>query len=427
MLSRMQEFTEEQLAYQRVCRDFVDKVVLPFIQANREREWLAPPEARWPKELLLEADRFGLRTLGLPETYGGLDLDTQTQVLMVEELARGDPGFSTNLSQNWKIAAQFGRQAPSHLQDVWFKRFKEDPTFLWAHCITEPRGASDRVLPYNAPEASLQTRAVLKNGEWVINGVKHYVSNAGSAQIYIVYANTDPTAGVRDGVSSFLIPRDAPGFSIGRFNEKLGQRMVINAELVLEDCRVPEDHLLVKNKALGGTGIYMLQGKALNAARALGVMQAAFEDTSRYVQEHFQGGRILIKHQIIAARMADMATQIEAARSMVYRVARAIDNGASDAQQLALMVKLYCSEVVFEVCRQAMEIHGGAGVMLEMGIEKHLRDSTIFSHTDGTADIHRFKIAKALFPETAGIYAGPEPPEPDGSGLPKTVQKAEMR
>jgi len=368
-----------------------------------------------------------LRTLGLPEAYGGIDLATQTQVLMVEELARGDPGFATNLSQNWKIAAQFGRQAPSHLQAKWFKRFKEDPTFLWAHCLTEPRGASDRVLPYNAPEASMQTRAVLKNGEWVINGVKHYISNGGSAQAFIVYANTDPTAGVRDGVSSFLIPRGAPGFSVGRINEKIGQRLVINAELVFQDCRVPEDYLLIRNKALGRSGIYMLQGKALNAARALGVMQAAFEETSRYVQEHFQGGKILIKHQIVAARMADMATHIEAARSMVYRVARAIDNGASDAHQLALMVKLYCSEVVFEISRQAMEIHGGAGVMLEVGIEKHLRDSTIFAHTDGTADIHRFKIVKALFPQTAGIYAGPEPPEPDGSGVTEAARRAELR
>ncbi|TCJ38074.1 acyl-CoA dehydrogenase family protein [Parafrankia sp. BMG5.11] len=422
MLSRHEGLTDEQRAFQQLCRDFTDQEILPWLAQHRDEEWNAPPRERLPHRLMARADEIGLRTLGLPPEYGGVPLDTLTQALLVEELGRGEPGFTTTIVQNWKIAAEFARHASKELADEWFAKFTKDPGFLWAHCLTEPRGASDRVLQYNAPEASMQTKAVRDGEEWVINGVKHYVSNGGTASAFIVYANTDPTAGVRDGVSSFLVGKDTPGFSISRINEKIGHRLAVNAELVFEDCRVPASHLLVKNTALGGASLYLLQGRVLNAARAVGVMQAAFESTARYAQEHFHGGKIIIKHQVVAARLADMATTLETCRAITYRAARAIDAGADDASALALMAKLHCGEAVFDVARAAMELHGGMGVMLEAGIEKYLRDSTIFSHTEGTADMQRFKIIKAMFPATAGVYAGPDPVFlPDGSVAPGTV------
>ncbi|HEX7097635.1 MAG TPA: acyl-CoA dehydrogenase family protein [Acidimicrobiia bacterium] len=428
MLSRYEGLTREQLDFQRLCREFTESEILPWLAANRDKEWNAPPSERLPRQLMQRADEIGLRTLGIPKEYGGIEVDTLTQALMVEELARGDPGFTTTIVQNWKVAAEFARHASPELAREWFDRFLSDPGFLWANCLTEPRGASDRVLPYNAPEASMQTRAVRDGDEWVINGVKHYVSNGGTASAFIVYANTDPTAGVRKGVSSFLVGRDAPGFSIGRINEKIGHRLVVNAELVFQDCRVPASHLLVWNEALGGASQYLLQGRVLNAARALGVMQAAFEASARYAQEHFHGGKLIIKHQVVAARLANMATTLETCRAITYRAARAVDSGADDAMALSLMAKLHCSEAVFDVARAAMELHGGAGVMLEAGIEKFLRDATIFSHTEGTADMQRFKIIKAMFPETAGVYAGPDPVFlPDGSVQPGTIGKDESR
>jgi alkylation response protein AidB-like acyl-CoA dehydrogenase len=409
MLSKFAGLTEEQLDLQGLCRTFTENEVIPWIRDNREREWGAAPLERWPRELLAKADEIGLRTLGMPEEYGGIPLDTLTQALMVEELGRGDAGFTTTIVQNWKIAAEFARHASGELAAEWFERFTKDPEFLWANCLTEPRGASDRVLPYDAPEASMLTKARRDGDEWVIDGVKHFVSNGGNATAFIVYANTDPTAGVRDGVSSFLVPRDAPGFSVGRINEKLGHRMTLNAELIMDGCRVPASHLLVENTALRRAGVYLLEGRVLNAARAVGVMQAAFDDSARYVQEHFHGGKIIIKHQVVAARLADMATSLEVCRSMVHRAARAIDAGADDAAQLALMTKLHCGQAVFEMAHAAMELFGGSGVMVDAGVEKYLRDSTIFGHTEGTADMQRFKIVKAMFPDTAGLYAGPDP------------------
>ena len=359
MLSRYEGLTEEQLAFQQLCRDFTDREILPWLAEHRDDEWNAPPHERLPKHLMARADEIGLRTLGLPEEYGGVPLDTLTQTLLVEELGRGDPGFTTTIVQNWKIAAEFARHASKELADEWFARFTADPGFLWAHCLTEPRGASDRVLPYNAPEASMQTKAVRDGDEWIINGVKHYVSNGGTGSAFIVYANTDPTAGVRDGVSSFLVGRDAPGFSVSRINEKIGHRLAVNAELVFEDCRVPASHLLVHNTALGGAGVYLLQGRVLNAARAVGVMQAAFDSSARYAQEHVHGGKTIIKHQVVAARLANMATTLETCRAITYRAARAVDAGSDDAGTLSMMAKLHCGEAVFEWLARPWNSMGG--------------------------------------------------------------------
>ncbi|MFQ5859159.1 MAG: acyl-CoA dehydrogenase family protein [Anaerolineae bacterium] len=409
MEMRMFGLSEDQIAVWRMCRDFVDEVVIPFVRENREREWLASPDERWPKELLQAADKLGLRALGVPEKYGGMELDALTLALVVEELARGDPGFAVTLAQNWKVSALLGGCAPQHMQELWFARYLEDPSFLMAHALTEPRGASDRWLPYNVPEANMHTRATFRDGCWVLNGRKQFISNGYLARLYIVYANTNPDAGVRDGTSSFLVPRDTPGFTVERANEKIGQNFVINAELVFEECRLPEDHLLVKDIALKKAGAYFRAGKILNAARALGVGRAAFEDTVAYVQEHVQGGRPLIQHQVVAARLADMATRLETVRVFTYHAARALDGGSSDSTQLGLMAKLYAAETVFDICRHAMELHGGSGAMREMGVEKHLRDASIFLHADGTSDIHRFKIVKTMFPDAAGAYAGPEP------------------
>ncbi len=254
----------------------------------------------------------------------------------------------------------------------------------------------------------MQTRAIQDGDGWVLNGVKHYVSNAGVANAFIVFANTNPAAGVRDGVSNFLVPATTPGLSIGRFNEKIGQRYNINAEIVLSDCRLPGDHLLVRDIALRKNAAYMLQGRVLNAARALGVMQAAYDKAARFAQETFQGGKLIIKHQVVAARLADIATTVEGARALVYRAARAVDAEADDAQALALMAKLHCSQVVLDVTRSVLELHAGSGVMVGDGVEKHFRDAAVFPHTDGTADITRFKIIKTLFPDEAGLYAGPD-------------------
>ncbi len=404
--------SEEQRLMRESCRAFVEDFVRPFIRSEWQREWRMDPDDRLPRSILEAADRIGIRTLGVPEEYGGMQLDPASEVqtfsLISEEIARGDSGLADKLVQNWKVSVLLRNLAPTHLQKRWFTRLVEDPGLLFAHCLTEPRGASDRWLPYNVPEAAMQTKATLKGGEWVINGRKQFISNGYDAGLFVVYANTKPGVGMLQGTSSFIVPRDAPGLTVARCNETMGCRFMNNGELVFEDCRVPADHLLVENDALGKAGIYFRPGKIIQASKNLGVGMAAFERTAEYVQNYIQGGRILIKHQAVALRLAEMATKLAAVRALLREAARAVDEGASDADPLCNMVKLFASEEVFKVCTHAMELHGGNGVMLDFGVEKLVRDAAIFLHMDATTDISRFKIVKSLFPHTAGAYAGPE-------------------
>jgi alkylation response protein AidB-like acyl-CoA dehydrogenase len=404
--------SEEQRMMRQSCRDFVDDVVLPFVKRNWRQEWSMTPEDRLPPAILEAADKIGIRTLGVPEEYGGVELEKGTEVktfaLISGEIARGDSGLADKLVQNWKVSVLLRQLAPKHLQEKWFKRLVAEPQFLLAHCLTEPRGASDRWLPYNVPEAAMQTKAVKTDGGWIVNGRKQFISNGYDASLYVVYANTNPKVGMMQGTSSFLVPRDSKGFSVARCNETLGCRYMNNGEVVFEDMFVPDDHLLVQDTALGSAGIYFRPGKIIQAAKNLGVGVRAFEVTADYAQNYVQGGRILIKHQAVALRLADMATRIEAVRALLDRAAQAVDDEDAEADTLCNMVKLFASEEIMKVAQHAIELHGGNGMMLDFGVEKLLRDAAIFLHMDATVDISKMKIVKGLFPHTAGKYAGPE-------------------
>ncbi len=406
------QLSEEQRLMRQSCRDFVDDVVLPFIRQNWQREWTMTPEDRLPREILDGAEQIGVRTLGVPEEFGGIEIDPKSEVqtfaLISEEIARGDSGLADKLVQNWKVSVLLRNLAPRHLQEKWFKRLLGDNQFLLAHCLTEPRGASDRWLPYNVPEAAMHTKAVRTNGGWVINGRKQFISNGYDAGLYVVYANTNPKVGMLQGTSSFLVPRETKGLTVARCNETLGCRFMNNGELVFEDMFVPDDHLLVENDSLGKAGVYFRPGKIIQASKNLGVGVRAFEMTADYVQNYVQGGRILIKHQAVALRLGDMATRIEAVRALTARAAQAVDDNAPDADALCNMAKVFASEEIVKVAQHAMELHGGNGVMLDFGIEKVFRDAAIFLHMDGTVDVSKFKIVKSMFPHTAGKYAGPE-------------------
>lgn len=408
----MAQLSDEQRMMRQSCRDFVDDVVLPFVKTNWKREWSMEPEGRLPDSILEGAEKVGIRTLGVPEAFGGVELEKGTEVatfaMISEEIARGDSGLADKLVQNWKVSVLLRQLAPRPLQEKWFKRLVDDPQFLLAHCLTEPRGASDRWLPYNVPEAAMQTKAVKTDGGWVVNGRKQFISNGYDAGLYVVYANTNPKVGMQQGTSSFLVPRETKGFSVARCNETLGCRYMNNGEVVFEDMFVPDDHVLAEGDALGKAGVYFRPGKIIQAAKNLGVGVRAFEATSEYVQNYVQGGRILIKHQAVALRLADMAVRIEAVRSLLERASAAVDADSPDAEVLCNMAKVFASEEMMKVAQHAVELHGGNGMMLDFGIEKLFRDAAIFLHMDATVDISKMKIVKNLFPQTAGKYAGPE-------------------
>ena len=412
MITNERGLSEEQIMMRDACRAFVNDFVTPFVRKNWQREWDMNPDNRLPPEIMEQAHRIGIRTLGIPEEFGGTPVDPKTEVqtfaMISEEISRGDCGLADKLVQIWKTSVLLRNILPQHLKELWFPRIVNDPSFLLSHCLTEPRGASDRWLPYDVPEAMMQTTAVKKGDRWVINGRKQFISNGYDSKLYVVYATTTPGAGMTKGTSSFLLPRGTKGFTIARCNETLGGRYMNNGELVFEDCEVPEDHLLVKDSALTKAGIYFRPGKIIQSSKNLGIGVAAFERTAEYVQNYTQGGRPLIKHQAVAMRLADMATKICAVRALQNAAAVAVDENAADADALCNMAKMFASEEIFKVCQHAVELHGGNGIMLDFGIEKLFRDASVFLHMDATVDISKFKIIKSMFPHTAGKYAGPE-------------------
>ena len=279
-----------------VTRKFVDEHVIPFTRQNWQQEWNMKPEGRLPEKILKVADEIGIRTLGVPEEFGGTPLDPKTEVqtfaVISEEISRGDCGLSDKMVQIWKVSVLLRNVAPRHLQELWFPRLVKDPTFLLAHCLTEPSGASDRWLPYNVPEASMRTRAVLKGDRWVINGRKQFISNGYDAKLYVVYANYQPesrhAARAPRASSSRATPRASPS---QRCNETLGGRFMNNGEMVFEDMELPKDHLLVENIALSRAGVYFRPGKIIQGSKNLGVGVRAFEETAKYVQDYVQGGQ----------------------------------------------------------------------------------------------------------------------------------------
>ena len=406
------DLTEEQRLMKQSCRNFIDRVVAPFLREEWQREWNMDPAERLPDRILKAADDISIRTLGVPEKYGGVELNPETEIrsfaIIAEEIARGDSGLADKLVQNWKVAVLLRNLAAEHLQKKWFTRLVEEHGLLFAHCLTEPKGASDRWLPYNVPEAAMDTIAQKIDGGWKINGRKQFISNGFDAGLYVVYANTRPGSGMLEGTSSFLVPRETPGLEVVRCNETIGCRFMNNGEIYFSDCYVPYDHLLCEGEALSKAAVYFRPGKIIQAAKNLGVGVSAFEKTSLFVQTYERGGKMLIKHQAVASRLADMATRITAVRTLLNQAAYSVDTRSSDSDVLCNMAKVYASQEILKVCQNALELHGGMGAMLDVGIEKLYRDATIFLHMDATVDISHFKIVKAMVPETAGRYAGPE-------------------
>ena len=386
--------TEAQKAIQTLARDFVNQEVEP-VAAERDRitDW----EERMPWDLVEKASALGLRQLPFPEKWGGAGADVLTCCIAGEELAVGDLGFAVNLDQTWKLAHILESVEPS-VRDPWIERLCKEPRFLTAIAITEPGVGSDHQGLYDDPSIQLNTRAEKKGGKWVINGMKHYISNGPCAELYVVAARTDMSKNLREGLSGFLVPRQAQGFSTGRVHEKVGQRLSMNSELFFENVEVPEEHLILgEGRMWEIRGRLLSSGKPEAAANCVGVGRAAFEKSLAHSRERFQGGKLIGEHQSVAAMLADKAIGLDLARTMVYRSAWAVNHQDPYDFTLGWKAKVFASEVAFDCARWGVEIFGGAGIMQAAPMEKYLRDASTFLHSDGTNQVLRQRVAKAYY------------------------------
>ena len=387
--------TEQQTELLARVRTFVSEVVAPRA-ADLDRQ--ERPEDCFSWEIVDEADARGLRTLTLAPEYGGAGVDALTTSMVIEELARGDLGVSVIFAQTLKIVQTIQGACSKEQRDRFLPMFRDDPRFLLAIGITEPGRSSDYFYPRDDPEMRFATTATYGDGGWTLNGKKHFISLGNRASLFLVFAQTDPTASLTRGSTCFLVPRSTPGFSNGVVHDKMGERLVNNAELIFEDCHVPEENVVGEiGRGFDVLTTFFPASNAYAAASALGVAQAAYDAALSWTRTRVQGGARLIEHDIIAKDLARMEMLIGAARAYIREAASAADAGGEDwVPTMAALPKVFASEVTWEVVTTALELHGGWGYMRNAGVEKLVRDGAAWLHSDGANRTLLLKAATVI-------------------------------
>ena len=354
---------------------------------------LAPFAAAWdrdhtfPKDALRELAALGAFGIAVPERYGGAGMDATAVAIALEEIAAGDGGVSTIVSVNNCPVCAILLASGSESQKQKFLVPLARGDKLGAFALTEPHVGSDA--------AGLKTSARRDGDDYVLNGVKQFITSGKNADFAIVMAVTDKAAGKR-GISAFIVPTDASGYVVARVEEKTGQHSSDTAQIVFEDCRVPVANRIGDEGegyriALSG----LEAGRIGIAAQAVGMARAAFEAALKYAKERTSFGKALIEHQAVNFRLADMATQIEAARQLLLHAAALRDAGKPCLKEAA-MAKLFASEMAERVCSDAIQIHGGYGYVSDFPVERIWRDVRVCQIYEGTSDIQRLLIGRAL-------------------------------
>ena len=388
------KISEEQKALIELAHDFAEKEIRPVAkELDREPD----PLKRFPWDVLEKGSKLGLRTLALPVELGGAGADVLTLCMVGEELAWGDLGTAVTFDQPWKITDLFETLTNEEQKSKYLNQFLEDDLFHLAVAMTEPSGGSDNIIPYDSPDAGVRTTAVRDGDSWIANGKKHYISNGGVAKLYIVAMRTDPSKGVSEGMTYFLLDPSMEGFDYGKFHDKLGQRLSLNAELLFNDCRIPDEHRITEvNKAMEARKTFVLGSNIEAAATVLGTARASHEDALEYARNRVQGGKPIIEHQAVGFMLCDSFAEYEASRQMLHYAAwTASDRNLYDPK-MGFMTKSFVSEASFRIATRSMEVWGGMGYMTEAPMEKYLRDVTSFLHSDGTNQTMRIRSMKHL-------------------------------
>ncbi len=377
------KLNDEHRALQDMVRDFADKELKPIAADLDEHH-------RYPEEVVAKMAQLGLMGVPYPEKYGGAEMDYQAYAIVIEELSRGCAGTGVICSAHTSLACDpiynFGSE--DQKKDFLFNMAQGK----WIGCfgLTEPGAGSDA--------AALKTTAVRHGDEYILNGSKLFITNGKEAEVAVVFAVTDKEK-AHKGISAFIVKNDTPGFSIGKIEDKLGIRASSTAELVFEDCKIPAANLLGKKGEGFKIALHTLDGGRIGiASQAVGIAQAAFEAARDYAKDRVQFGKPIARLQAIQWMLADMATEIEASRLLVRQSVWMKDQHVKYGKESA-MAKLYAAETAMRVATKAIQIHGGYGYVKEYPVERHFRDAKITEIYEGTSEIQRLVIAKAVLTE----------------------------
>jgi butyryl-CoA dehydrogenase len=372
--------THEQLMLRDVARDFARSRLAPFA-AERDRE------ARFPADAVAELGKLGFMGMLVPEEYGGAGADHVGYALVMEEIATGEGAVSTILSVQNSVGCLPVFQYGSEEQKERFLKPMAKGEMLACFCLTEPQAGSDA--------AAIKTRARRRGNRWVLSGTKQFITSGKHAQIAIVFAVTDAERG-KKGISAFLVPTDSPGFRVASLEHKLGQRASDTAQLVFDEVELTPDLMLGAEGEGYKIALANLEGGRIGVgAQSVGMARSAYEAALAYAREREAFGKPIIEQQAVAFRLADMATQIAAARGLVLEAAARRDASEPCIKE-ASMAKLFASEMAERVASDAIQIHGGYGYVAGFPVERIYRDVRVCQIYEGTSDIQRLVIAREI-------------------------------
>lgn len=374
------ELTQEQEMIKKMVREFADAEIAPKA-AERDRT------GEFPMDTYRKMGELGLMGIPISEEYGGAGGDTISYVIAVEEVSRACGGTGLSYAAHTSLGCSplyyFGTEEQKQKYLVPLAQGKT----MGAFGLTEPNAGSDA--------GGTQTTAVLDGDEWVINGTKVFITNAGYADMVVVTAVTDKSLGSK-GISAIIVPTSSKGFRIGTTYDKLGLKASNTCELIMEDVRVPKENLLGELNQGYKQFLMTLDGGRISiGSMAVGIAQAAYEAALRYAQERKQFGKSISTFQAIQFKLADMAMNIELARNQVLKAAWLKDQGKPYKKEAAI-AKLFASEMATRVCDQAVQIHGGYGYMTEFPVERYYRDVKLCEIGEGTSEVQRLVIARLI-------------------------------
>ncbi len=377
------EYSAEQVQLRRSIRDFAESEIAPHVL-----EW--DEEQTFPLEVIKKAGHLGILGAIFPEELGGAGLGYIDYSIIIEELARVDPSVALIVAAHNSLCTNHIYLAGNEEQKA--KYIPKLATGEWIGCwsLTEPEAGSDA--------GGTRSTAALRNDEWVLNGGKTFTTNAHYADVCVAMAVTDRAAS-QHGISAFILEKDSPGFRVGKKENKLGMRASATGEVVFTDCRLARTQLLGQPGEGFVDSLRILDGGRISiAALALGLAQGAYEAALKYSKQRKQFGRPISEFQAIQHKLADMATEIEAARLLVYFAGARKDAGRRVTRESA-MAKLFASEMAVRVADHALQIHGGYGFIKDYGVEKFYRDVKLCTIGEGTSEIQRLVIARQLLKE----------------------------
>ncbi len=374
------ELNETQKLFRKTVREFAVKEIKPIAEKIDKEEY-------FPKELYKKMGKMGLMGMTVPQDYGGAGIDKISYMIALEEISKvcGSTGITVEAHNSLGVGHIYEKGTDEQRKKYLPKLVSGDGIAAWA--LTEPNAGSDA--------AATQTTAVLDNDEWVINGSKQFITSGDIAEVTVVMAMTDKTKGAK-GISAFIVEKDTPGFKVGQLEDKLGLRGSRTAELIFENCRIPKENIIgVPGTGFIGAMTILDRGRTAIGAMSVGIAQAALEDSIEYAKQREQFGRSIGKFQAIQWMISDMATQIEAARLLVYQAADLEEKNKPFTKE-ASMAKLFASEIAMNATVKAIQVYGGYGYTREYPIERYYRDIKLCQIGEGTSEVQRMIIARQL-------------------------------